>query len=868
MRTEYRFTCALRHGLHARPASMLAEVARRFAAEVKLSKDASDGPPAEPADARSVLSVVGLNIEHGDRCVLKATGADAGAAIAALKEFVETQLAEGDELPAPSPGETAAAVGGKLPVGLRRAGVAHVSGRAVCAGIAMGEAVTIGGMTLPESARTARAVSVEAELEAAHRAVASVRHDLRRRAAQTGARLESDLLRAHGEIADDPALWAQIERHVRSGATAAQAVAAAAERFSEQLSSAGSAYIRDRVVDVQDVCMQLLDRLTGGGITAMHVKLARESIVFAETLTANQLLHLDRELLKGLVLGRIGATAHTVILARSLRIPTLIEVPEAARLTKGGGGGQAVVDGDGGFVITSVTPAVQRYYQREQRTRQKWLDKMAPLARRPAVTRDGARLEVGANASSAAEIAAAVAQGADGVGLFRTEVLFLERTAPPGEDEQLEIYAAAIDAAEGRPVIIRTFDIGGDKPAPYLHMAREENPFLGIRGLRLYERHPALLRTQLRAIVRASARGGGGGGGVKVMAPMVATPAEAAWFRGQVRQVQDELRGEGGAFDEAMPIGIMIEIPAAALVMDQLCDHADFFSLGTNDLCQYWMAVDRGNTGVAGLYNPRQPSFLRLLRTIVQGAKARGKWVGVCGEMAGERRNLALMLGLGVDEISVAPGDVLGLKTAVQAAEASRCRALVEAAAACRTTHEVEDLLANTPLRPAEGVGGGGRGGGIIDAEAIQVGCDALTKEEAIKDAVDLLFLVGRTERPREVEEAVWAREETYSTGLGFGFAVPHCKTDAVATPTLAVLKLHSPVEWGSMDGQPVQVVLLLAVPAAGGGAGGGGGGGAHMKVFAKLARRLMHEEFRERMMAASDAPAIEACLRQELELG
>jgi fructose-specific PTS system IIA-like component len=454
------------------------------------------------------------------------------------------------------------------------------------------------------------------------------------------------------------------------------------------------------------------------------------------------------------------------------------------------------------------------------------------------------RLEVGANASTAAEVAAAMGHGADGVGLLRTELLFLDRPTPPGEDEQFEAYSEVVHAAAGRPVIIRTFDIGGDKPAAYLRMPREENPFLGVRGLRLYEQHPDLLREQLRAIVRASALGP-----VKVMAPMVATPEEAAWFREQVRAAQADAPRKAAD----LPVGVMLEIPAAAMVVDQLCDEVDFFSLGTNDLCQYWMAVDRGNSAVAGLYSARQPSFLRFLRTTVERARARGKWIGVCGEMAGERLNLPLMIGLGVDEISIAPGDVLAIKSAVHRADASRCRELLAAAEACRTPAQVEDLLRAGAWRaPASEQ--------LLEQGMIEVGSDAASKEEAIKAAVDVLFIAGRTERPRAVEDAVWAREQTYSTGLGFGIAVPHCKTDAVAAPSLAVLRLGAPVDWGSMDGLPVSTVLLLAIPAS-------DTTGAHMKVFAKLARKLMHEGFRARLGGAPDAAAILACLRDELGL-
>ncbi|MGH7132024.1 MAG: phosphoenolpyruvate--protein phosphotransferase [Phycisphaerales bacterium] len=843
MPTEFRFTCTLRNGFHARPASMLADVVRRYSCSVTLVKELAGAR----VDARSVLSVIGLDVKHGDDCVLIAEGADAAAAIAGIEAFIRDDLSHGDELPpsgsnALNSDDTAP----QLPVSLRKFQPRHVPGRSVCAGIAVGVAVIVYGLALCDADRVAKPVSIQHELDAARRAIDAVRQDLRHLSGSTRGKMERELLHAHEGIADDPALWHQIEAKIRSGATAPQAVVAAAEQFADHFRTAASAYIRDRVVDVQDVAMQILDRLTGGKLASMHVTLTVDSIVFAEALTANQLLRMDRRLLRGLVLGHVGATSHTVILARSLQIPTIINAADAPALV--GAGTPVVVDAVGGFVITAVTPEIARHYQREQRTHQRRRDRLAPLSQRSALTTDGQMLEVGANAATADEIASATSHGADGIGLLRTELLFLDRPAAPTEEEQFEAYLAAVAAAKGRPIIIRTFDIGGDKPAEYLRMPEEDNPFLGLRGLRLYEALPDLLRIQLRAILRASAQGS-----VKIMAPMVALPTEAAWFRAQVQAVQAELKQAGTPFDPAMPIGIMIEIPAAALAMDQLCDEVDFFSIGTNDLCQYWMAVDRGNHAVANLYNAHHPSFLRLLRVIVQGARARSKWIGVCGEMAGQRANLPLMIGLGVDEISVAPGDVSTLKAAVQSADASQCRTLLDEVATCRDVEQVEKLLAGSSWRS-------GVTESILDPAMIDTGETAATKEEAIKAAVDLLFVAGRTENPRQVEEAVWAREQTYSTGLGYGFAVPHCKTDAVSSPSLVAVKLTHPIEWGSMDGRPVQTVLLLAIPAS-------DTTGAHMKVFAKLARRLMHDSFRDQLTAASDPKALEACLRTELEI-
>ncbi|MFT3685701.1 MAG: phosphoenolpyruvate--protein phosphotransferase [Phycisphaerales bacterium] len=744
----------------------------------------------------------------------------------------------------------------ELPRGLRSPEVKAVWGNAVCRGIGRGVAVHVSGLSLPPHLRTAKAASTETELASARAAFAAVTADLRTRASAAHRKFEKDLLAAHAGIAEDPALRTEVEHRVRAGETAAQAVVGAAQRFIDKLREAQSAYIRDRVVDIQDVCMQVVDHLarggggkgggTGGEHSATEIALDRDSILVADVLTANQLLRLNQKLLKGLVLGSVGATSHTVILARSLRIPTLLDAHDAQSAITAGD--ELIVDGDRGLALNTATPAVGRYYELQERTNRRRLDRLAPVITRTATTRDGARMEIGVNASTPNEVTAAVGLGAEGVGLLRTELLFLDRQTAPTEEEQFEAYAAVVRAAEGRPVIIRTFDIGGDKPAAYMNIPQEENPFLGCRGIRLYPLYPDMLRGQLRAIVRASAIGP-----VKVMAPMVALPSEAEWFKAKVRETQEQLRTEGVKFDDQMPVGVMVEVPSMALSIGDLRGHADFVSLGTNDLCQYWMAADRGNKSVAALNRSRHPSFLRLLTQIASSAREAGIWIGVCGEMAGDRANLPLLVGMGMNEISAAPGEVLNLKAALGSFDSTRCRDLLAAAMACRTVEEVETTLQNPAYRSTDGAG-------ILDSCTIQVGSDARSKEEAIKEAVDTLFVAGRTERPQAVEEAVWAREATYSTGLGYGFAVPHCKTDAVTVPTLAAIKLQSPIDWGSSDGQPVGVVLLLAIPAA-------DTTGAHMKVFAKLARKLMHEEFRDRLNAAADSQAIEQTLREELQI-
>ncbi|HYE62881.1 MAG TPA: phosphoenolpyruvate--protein phosphotransferase [Phycisphaerales bacterium] len=837
MRVEYRFSCTLKNGLHARPASMLAEAARAFTSAVVLRKGTG-----ESADLRSVLSLVGLDIKLDDECVIEIEGDDAAACRVALVELIEQRLRQEDEAgsEAIAHAETDTV---SLPVSLARLHPRVLRGRGVSGGIGRGDAVIVSGLTLTPEQASARAGSAEEELARLRLATAGLRDELSRRAL-TAAGLERELLSAHASMAADPAMLAEMEAQVRRGATAVQAVSAAAGGFCQRLSGATSAYIRDRVVDVQDVAMQLLTRLGGKQCMGCEVTLRGPSVVFADVLTPSQLMAFERSKLQGLVLGPVGATSHTIILARSMGVPTIIDAPvhEARE------GWAVIVDGTRGVALVEPTPPVARWYDAAQHAEHARARRLLPLVGGRAVTRDGVALEVGCNASGLAEVERAAAGGADGVGLLRTELLFLERDTPPSEDEQFEQYAAVVRAAGGRPVIIRTLDIGGDKPAPYMKLPAEDNPFLGERGFRLYSSHQGLIQSQLRAVLRVSVLGP-----VKVMAPMISTPAEAAVFRVMVEEAKRSLEARGQAFGASVAVGVMVEVPALATVMDQLCRHVDFVSIGTNDLAQYTFAVDRGNRRVAALHDVRHPAFLRLLRTIVEGARAAGTWVGVCGEMGGDPANIPVLLGLGVDEVSAAPGEIGKIKLVVREADAGRCRELLARACNCEDSAQVASLLGAGEWR-------GPGAAAVVSEELIAVGVRASTKEEAIRAAVDHLYVHARTDGSDVVEAAVWAREGEYSTGLGYGFAVPHCRTESVTAASLVVLKLASPVEWESSDGQPVSVVMLLTVPAA-------DTTGAHMKVFAKLARKLMHEEFRDSITAARTPGELHAALSAALGL-
>jgi len=836
MSLDFTFTCKLPNGVHARPASALEEVARDFSAEILLVNDRN----GRSANAKSVLAIVGADIRQNDNCQLKVTGPDAEDAFAALSTFLRDEFPHcDDELPQP------AQVNGEivLPPALKNAAVTVRHGTPVVGGIGQGRIVQIGGLRVPDSIPKNGVADFAPEVRKLDTALVSLLGHYEERLTRPGSRVEMDLFKAHRSVARDPEFRARLHEALRRDArTAAGAISDTEAHFTSMLEASDSALLRERSLDIQDVCFQLFRQIYGKAAAATEVTLTEDSIVVAEILTPGQFLGLNRKFLKGLVVGHAGTASHTVILARSFGIPTLIGVTQlaGARLH----GQEGVVDGECGLLVTNLTQPARRYYAMEQRRLSERQARLRRFANEPARTQDGHPVKIGGNISTAAEAEAAFAAGAEGIGLFRTEMLFLDRDEPPTGEEQFEEYRRALNADGGRPVVIRTLDIGGDKPLPYLNLPSEDNPFLGYRAVRIYPEFEALFRTQVRALVRASAHGP-----LKVMIPMVTSLDEVRWAKQVFAEEQQRCAAEGIAFNREMPLGAMIEVPAAAFLIDLLCLELDFFSIGSNDLLQYFAGADRVNPRLAKLYDPLQPAFLRLLKKIVEEVHAHGKRVGLCGEMGGETRYLPLLVGLGLEEISAAPSAVTSLKAELALRPAAACRDLAKRAMACVTADEVRQLLAECANQTSAP---------LITQEMILTGSNSTTKEEAIKEAVDQLFVLGRTSQPRAVEEAVWQREAVYSTGFGYGFAVPHCKTNAVAANSLVVLKLKEPVSWGSLDGQPVNVLLLLTVNES-------DEAGKHMKVFSRLAREVMHAEFRDKLVHEQDPAALCAFLKKTL---
>jgi fructose-specific PTS system IIA-like component len=834
MAPEFTFVCPLPNGFHARPASHLASVATDFLSECLLTNRRN----GSVANIKSVLSIIAADIRWNDECSVHVHGSDEQVACSALRRFVGKDLSAFDE---PLTNFLKDETTRVLPRSLRSAGVKAYFGLPVSRGIARGRTVVIGASKIHSEPIATNGLDPTKESERVKQSVAATCSRIRNKLLGHASGVEAGILQAHLAILGDVSFMDKLLERVQQGRSAARAVIDAGEFFSDLLRRSENPYTRERALDIQDICLELLEDVSGARSKAL-VALKEPSAIIAENLTPQQLLGLERNWISALVLESAGTTSHTVILARSLGIPTLVGAKSVGELAPGQ---DVLVDANRGFLVVEGTDAVRKFYERESKTLLNRRTALASYAVRPAVTRDGRVLEVAANVSSAQELAPAFEDGADGIGLFRTEMLFLGREHAPSEEEQFEVYMQAVRAANGKPVILRTMDIGGDKSLPYLNLPQENNPFLGCRGVRVYAEHQSLLEAQLRAILRASAFGR-----IQLMVPMVSAVDEILWMKAKLAEVQVSLCEQRISFDPAMPVGIMIEVPSVAFVLDQLCRELDFFSIGTNDLSQYFLAVDRDNSRVSALSNVRHPGFLSFLEQIVTSVHKHGKWVGMCGDMAADLRNLPLLVALGLDEISVPAAEIPIVKERIARLSVPDCQKLLLQATACQRARDVESCLDNGSNEASRS---------LLDRNLVLLDAKADTKEEAIREIVDAFYVGGRTDEPDRLEEAIWTRESVYSTGLGHSFAVPHCKTDAINASSIGILKLPRPIDWDAVDGKPVEFVILLAARES-------NSNGAHLRVFSKLARNLMNEEFREQLLQARDQEALLAKLKQEFD--
>jgi phosphocarrier protein FPr len=651
-------------GLHARPAAVFAGLAKGYQSEIRVRYG------DKVSNGKSLATLLQLGIECGGTVRIMAQGPDESAALQALKEAVESGLGEEEEA------ATAEAL----------TGIEWTAepGQEIVPGVPASPGLAIGPLRFFKRSKfVVEATAKDPEAEKAHlrESVAAARVQLNDLYQQVKARSgagQASIFLAHAEFLDDPEMMQAVEAQIDSGASAGWAWQQTIEERVNELKKVDDPLIAARAVDLGDVGSRVLT-LLAHRIEEGPLMPAGPVILLAEDLTPSDTAGLDPAFVLGFCTAGGGPTSHSAIIARALGIPSVVGAgPGLLNLPEGG---EAILDGNRGYLYTTPSPGTLAAAREARQAIEEQREAEKLRCYEPALMTDGHRIEVVANIAHVEEAAQAVNAGGEGVGLLRTEFLFLDRTTPPNEEEQFVAYRDMVQALNGLPIIIRTLDIGGDKAAPYLDMPAEENPFLGVRGIRLCLVKPDLFRDQLRAIYRAAEYGP-----VRIMFPMVSTleDLEAA------KTIAAEVRWELGA--KPVEIGIMIEVPSAVIMAEELAQEVDFFSVGTNDLTQYVLAMDRGHPVLAKQADGLHPAVLRMVERTVKAAETAGKWVGVCGGVAGDPMGAVILVGLGVAELSVSIPSIAAIKAQMRRLSLAKAQDLARKAVACRTAAEVRSL--------------------------------------------------------------------------------------------------------------------------------------------------------------------------------
>ncbi|WP_332634237.1 phosphoenolpyruvate--protein phosphotransferase [Halalkalibacter flavus] len=497
---------------------------------------------------------------------------------------------------------------------------------------------------------------------------------------------KADIFEAHLLVLSDPELLNSVKEKIENeGLNAEVAMKEVADMFVSMFESMENEYMKERAADIRDVTKRVIAHLLCVQVPNLSL-VSEEVVIVAEDLTPSDTAQLNRKYVKGFTTNIGGRTSHSAIMARSMEIPAVVGAKVVT--TEIENGALVIVDGIDGTVIANPSSEVLKKYEEKKTLFEVQKAEWAKLKNERTVSADGYHVELAANIGTPEDVKAVLGNGGEGVGLYRTEFLYMGRDQLPTEEEQFEAYRTVLESMEGKPVVVRTLDIGGDKELPYLDLPKEMNPFLGFRALRLCLEMPDLFRTQLRALLRASVYGN-----LKIMFPMVATLDEFREAKNILLEVKEQIKGTGSAVSDDIEIGIMVEIPSTAVAADLFAKEVDFFSIGTNDLIQYTMAADRMNERVSYLYQPYNPAILRLVKMVIDAAHKEGKWVGMCGEMAGDEVAIPILLGLGLDEFSMSATTILQARSQISKLSRVEMSNVLEQILNMKSAQEVEELI-------------------------------------------------------------------------------------------------------------------------------------------------------------------------------
>jgi multiphosphoryl transfer protein len=650
-------------GMHARPATVFADLANQFESDIRVQSG------TRIANGKSMAAILKLGTPCGQTIRIIASGPDSEAALKALKEAVDNGLGDVEEVK-----EVITEADKWVPVSAGHA----LTGVSAAPGVAIGKLYQFQTTHIVVEDKPKDVASEELALRqsiaTANEQISQIYEQVKKQSGES----KAAIFRAHLALLNDAEIYLEVCNQIEAGHSAAWSWQQAIERRSVELKQIENERLAERAADLHDIGQRVLRLLAGAEQSAP--RLPDEPVILAaEDLTPSDTAQLDPKRILGLCTASGGPTAHTAIIARSLDIPCVVGAGASVLELKSGI--MCILDGSAGKLYIEPSAEDLESAKRFQVDLANRRNEEYSTRYEPAVLTDGHRVEVVGNIGKAAEASAAVEAGAEGIGLMRTEFLFLDRDTPPSEDEQFEAYTEMTRALNGLPLILRTLDIGGDKIASYISLAKEENPFLGVRGIRLCLRQPGIFLPQLRAIYRASQTGP-----IKIMFPMISIMEDLIAAKELAEQVRREL---GVA---PLEIGIMVEVPSTVLMAPELAKEVDFFSVGTNDLTQYALAMDRMHAALAKNVDGLHPAVLRMIDMTVKAAKVAGKWVGVCGGVAGDPIGAAILTGLGVSELSMSLPSIAAVKASLRKIRLSDAQNLARRALACSTASEVRQL--------------------------------------------------------------------------------------------------------------------------------------------------------------------------------